>query len=603
MNEPSEESRFPSHNIPATPGSWPGIWTKSTPHKFAILLLLLIHSGFLAYHGQLHSPGWDEVGHFGSGVIHVQTGVFDLYRVNPPLVRTWACLAPVAAGLRSDLSVRNVYSRPGDRREHGCGQLHIKQYGPNYMYYLSLARLMCIPFSLLDAMAIYDLSNFIFGSRSALLAVSLWCFSPLVIGHGAMITPDVPAATFACLMLNAMTRWVPTLKWKAAIIAGVALGIAILTKLTNLVLIPIVIGIAIATLLDPVRRQVWKRLIVQLSCVGAIAIYVINMGYGFERTLQPLGEYQFVSELFAGELPSGQNFGNRFQDTIFDGFPVPLPANVLNGIDVQRRDFQNGMTSYLAGTWQNHGWWYYYLYAFQVKEPVGTLLLLFLGAVALTRLPSEIRTRCLIYVVVPLVAIVTFVSSQTGFNHHLRYLLPAYPFAYVLASGIASQSGAQLRRFIGVCLVSVVVSACLAMPHSISFFNVAIGGPLNGPYHLHNSNVDWGQDALFLEDWLERNPEARPVQVDFSGGFNPADLEIWGEQVTFKRINAKQGEALQQGEQSQIFAISLGHFFDPHDRVDPYAAFRTREPSARIGYTIWVFEVDPSTRKTVKRET
>jgi hypothetical protein len=41
----------------------------------------------------------------------------------------------------------------------------------------------------------------------------------------------------------------------------------------------------------------------------------------------------------------------------------------------------------------------------------------------------------------PLAVILALVSSQTGFNHHLRYVLPIFPFAFIWASKVARAAG------------------------------------------------------------------------------------------------------------------------------------------------------------------
>ena len=56
----------------------------------------------------------------------------------------------------------------------------------------------------------------------------------------------------------------------------------------------------------------------------------------------------------------------------------------------------------------------------------------------------QCRDECVI--LVPIVAILGVVSAHTGFNHHLRYVLPALPFAFVWTSrvgrSLASNAGA-----------------------------------------------------------------------------------------------------------------------------------------------------------------
>jgi len=49
--------------------------------------------------------------------------------------------------------------------------------------------------------------------------------------------------------------------------------------------------------------------------------------------------------------------GNRFKDLLPGSFPMPLPANYIQGIDTQRLDFERGLPSYLRGEWSEHGWY------------------------------------------------------------------------------------------------------------------------------------------------------------------------------------------------------------------------------------------------------
>src|SRR4051794_39400286 len=61
-------------------------------YRLATAMTLIIHAGLLAWGAYQHSPTIDEVGHLPAGLYHWQTGRFELYRVNPPLVRliaTW----------------------------------------------------------------------------------------------------------------------------------------------------------------------------------------------------------------------------------------------------------------------------------------------------------------------------------------------------------------------------------------------------------------------------------------------------------------------------------------------------------------------------------
>ena len=65
--------------------------------RVLLVSLLVLHAGLLAWIDTRNSPNPDETAHLAAGIAIWQSGRFDLYPVNPPLVRALAAL-PVAYG-------------------------------------------------------------------------------------------------------------------------------------------------------------------------------------------------------------------------------------------------------------------------------------------------------------------------------------------------------------------------------------------------------------------------------------------------------------------------------------------------------------------------
>ncbi len=173
-----------------------------------------------------------------------------------------------------------------------------------------------------------------------------------------------------------------------------------------------------------------------------------------------LGEFTFVSRTLAGDdslAEEGTADGNRFGETWLGLLPVSLPYNYLRGMDLQNMISSAGLPSYLCGRWRDCGWWHYY-HDLQrsLKVPVGTWCLGFLAATlsawaaysrdhrnAPRRLASPGRPRRddswrdEMVLLLPAAVLFVFVSSQTGFSRHFRYVLPAFPFLFIWISKIA----------------------------------------------------------------------------------------------------------------------------------------------------------------------
>ncbi|NLF76587.1 MAG: glycosyltransferase family 39 protein [Chloroflexi bacterium] len=389
-----------------------------------------LHLSLLAYGAWVHSPTIDEVGHMAAGVSHWELGRFDLYRVNPPLVRLIAALPVSVVGYKMDW--RGYSDAAGSRSEFYLGEKFAELNGGRSFRLFTLARLGSMVFSILGAVVCLLWARDLFGDASGVMALVLWCFSPMILGHGQMITPDVGATALGLAACYCFRRWLRAPDWYRAYLTGLVLGLAQLTKATMVLFFPLfpLLWLLWVALSSPKSQQVpLRRSAAQLALCLALALIVLNAGYGFEGTFQKLEDYRFVSESLVGQ---SQRPSNRFADTWLAEVPVPLPVNYVMGVDTQKRDFEQGIRSYLRGTWQPHGWWYYYLYGLLVKTPGGVLALAILAVAWATFCRSGRATlRDELFLAIPPTLIFVLVSSQTGFNHHLRYVLPVYPFLFV----------------------------------------------------------------------------------------------------------------------------------------------------------------------------
>jgi hypothetical protein len=225
-------------------------------------------------------------------------------------------------------------------------------------------------------------------------------------------------------------------------------------------------------------KKDWQKQFKQLAVMFAMSLLIINMDYLFEGTGKQLGTFKFQTTFLTGcktlsDVPSGG--GNRFDGTLLGYVPVPLPSNFIQGIDTQRLDFERGLPSYLRGEWLKHGWWHYYLYALLVKTPLGTIGL-FLLAVFCTFFQKGYNAswRDEMIILLPGIVLLVFVSSQTGFSVHSRYIIPALPFFFIWISKVGKSF--QLKRPVVATLASVllvwsVFSSLWVYPHSLSYFN------------------------------------------------------------------------------------------------------------------------------------
>jgi 4-amino-4-deoxy-L-arabinose transferase-like glycosyltransferase len=588
-----------------------------------LALLLIVHAALALGIVWNHFAVVDEVGHVPAGVSHWRTGDFRAYNVNPPLGRMLAALPVLACRPRLDL--RPLDSGPGMRPEWRLGIGFANDNADRYVDLIRLARLSGIAWSLVGAWLVARWARDLYGEPAGILAAALWCLDPTILTFASFVTPDVPATVAGLAATYAFWRYLRRPSWELAAASGLLLGIAQLTKFTMLALYgiwPFLWLLRCRRVGGTIGRGLWWR---HAAGIVALSLVVINAGYGFRDSLRPLGEPDFVSRLFGGTPPNRASFedglsGNRSRGTWAGMVPIPLPSEYLEGIDVQRRDFENGFPSYLAGRWRNHGWWYYYLDALAVKEPIGLLVLVALSLVwTVARQPGCAPGVEEATLLIPAGAFLTLVSSQTGFSHHMRYVLPMYPFVFISTGKLAVAFRGTSRRMGAVVLGLLawsVASVGMAYPHLMSYFNEAAGGPSHGGEHLLDSNMDWGQDLLALKRWLDRHPEARPLGLAY---FNVVDPRIVGISYSLPPPGPNGlfpgdcGYQARFGPRPGYYAVSVAYLqgtsFNAPDghggyrRIarDDFAYFRRFRPIARAGYSILIYRITAADANVERR--
>lgn len=492
-----------------------------------VAALLLGQASLLTWAAFSNAPTWDEPAHLAAGLSVLERGTFDLYRVNGPFPRVLGALAAKVAGVETDWS--QVSEQPGARPEFQVGHDLVRANGARIFPLMAWARVAVIPITLLGGWACFLWARELFGETAGLVALALWCASPNLLGHGALLTSDVAATSTGVFLGYSSWRWLSRGGTAQALITGFALGLALLAKAVWLVAVPILPLLLLVQLWgSKAERSACKKWFGELLLSLVLAVFVLNAGYLFQGSFTPLGKQVFVSTLLAGGEPGADGRvapGNRFADSPLGLLPVPLPSDWLLGLDTQRRDFQGQRISYYRGRLRPGGVPQFYLAGLLMKVPVGTLLALLLASAWTLAAPgrrSRGRVAELVLLSLPLAAL-GLVSSQTSMTHHVRYVFVVLPFAFVFASRLFSPAASRRVQGLAAILVLLaVVESSTTWPRGISFFNLAAGGPARGHEQLIDSNCDWGQDLLRLADWVEANPEARPLHLAYFGSVDPA---------------------------------------------------------------------------------
>lgn len=563
------------------------------------------------------SPTVDEYAHLPAGLRALRSGDLELYGKTPPLARELFCLPALAAA-------PELPAAPPGNRMAGWYPWHyadlfftanVARHGIGYTHGLyRRARLVVASMTMLLALAVFLWGRAAWGPRAGLVALAFLAVDPNLIAHGRLATTDAP---ITLAMVVAVGSMVAALAWPrplTAIAAGLAAGAALATKFTAILIAPLWLGLAAVAIGRRLRQRERRPLapVAVVAAAGVVALAALAASYGFRGLGEPLRR-----------LPLASRGMQAVAASPLGAVPLPLPRLWLIGLDAQRADLEYvEWPNYLAGRWSDRGWWYYYPLALLLKTPLGAIFAGLLAGLAwlahrlrpaMPEPPATAFTRLSgwavgLTLVVLLAVAITSTRVQTG----VRWVLPAIPFA-------ALAIGAGLRRVrgrwaavAGACWLAAALATAAAYPHYLAFFNRAAGGREGGRHWLASSNIDWGQDLVYLRRELERRG-LEEVRLAYFGHADPA---AYGLRYTVPLPGASGADTVRRdpvsGELTFApgwYAISVNHLLgqpyvvndhgrwlatadDRHDGHDRFRFFRDRQPAADVGGSILLYRVE-----------
>lgn len=572
----------------------------NTRFSQVVAALLALHSLMLGYLITTQSPTIDEPVFIAAGLHHWRFGSFGAIDGNPPLSRLIAAL-PVAMTSAKNYSGRHEFF------EGNSGLI---------WQITTFARLACIPFSLLGAYICFKWSSEMWGRPAGLCSLVLWCFNPSVLGFGSLATADMAASAFGVLALFGFWNWLRAPSTSRAVIAGLAIGLALLTKHVWL------IAFVICLVNFGVRRLICRiyglpsttsRPLLHCVLILSCAVYVINLGYGFYETCHPAsalfesGHDEIASEIQFHSGDAAKSLNRLGLSGWVGRVPLPLPLPYLQGPIAIGSVITEPHQNYLRGTWLKGSRWYAILYGLSVKMPIGATLLLVWSLIETLRdRRSFFGVADELYIFVAACIFLTFVSAMAN-PQYVRYAFPAQPLFAILAARVCKgmtyflcTRGAVIVLF----MVWAVGSSLAVFPHSLSYFNEVAGGAKNGRFHLVDNATDWGQDLFHLRRWINEHPEARPLRFAYFGVVDPRHFGIeflLPEPCCIESSDGPDESDCELEAGWYAFSTTLLHgrrWFTPDgsggwkvSEQEAFLCFQELEPIAFAGYSILIFHV------------
>jgi len=503
---------------------------------------LAILFGLQVYLGSLdESVTWDEPGYIAAGYTNWIDGDYRLNADHPPLMQKLQALPllwlPVSAPPLSELQWgEDPNPRATQGRalffESGNDPLRLTRWGRAPVMLLGVLLIVCI----------YGFGREFLDPEAALLATALAALDPNLIAHAKLATEDLGCTALMLAAVWAWWRWLETPKLRRALLCGVTFALALLSKYTALLLLPI--GLVLMWLAWRRRPPGLPRteLAGQLAAMAALTLALINFAYGPGFHL------------------------DRYVAGIFRIYPEVSP------------DYR----FYFWGMVSDTPFWYHAVVSVLIKTPLSVWALLGMAALTLSR-SRQARGR--LWPVLLPAAVVLLVACFDRTNPGIRRVLPALPFLLLCAGFAIRQPIASWVRVLAWLLVLASgVEAMRVFPHHLSYLNPAVGGPDRGPYVFDESNIDWGQDLPSLARWQAQHLPSEPLTLLYFGNADPAAYGVRAVPLDLARL---------EDPESGTVAVSA-HYLAFFRKLQAVSGRDTDwlskyEPIAKAGYSIYLY--------------
>lgn len=473
------------------------------------------------------SATYDEPAILGCGVAYVQRREVRLGREHPPLAKLAIGATLTALGVREGPAAAAIYTAiatpsEGDVAQHpygeallarDCATFSLPGARPGAHAIVTAARLVVIPFALLLVAVAFLWGRSLAGPRGGFVAMALAATYPDLLGHGALATLDVPVAALGLLAAYALERRLssgPGDRRAWGSVVGVALGAALATKLTALLLLP---ALGVVALLGAPRESAARRALLRdgatalaLAAVVVASVYALSGG-------GPLGFLEAARVRAETYKDMGASRSKVCLDTFAPSFP------------------------------------HYFVVASALKLPAGTLVLLAVAVLAARR-ERQPLARELAWLV-PGAALFAG-TSLAGQPLGSRYVLPALPFFFVGAARLGRWATTRPRQAVLLlALAANVAGVAREHPFHQSATNALAGPPETFHRLLDDSNQDWGGGFLALAEWQRENAVAPLVVVGHATAFSFRHFEDYG-----VRAERRLGDVLLAPQPGRVYAVS-----------------------------------------------
>ncbi len=499
------------------------------PSSVIFILGFMFSLAFFSSKGAFGDPGdsgtVDEIAHIPSGYTYINDQDFRLNPEHPPLAKALAGFPLVLKGIKgpeSDWSWSGI-----NQWEAGWFMIYENGNNPKEVFFWSRLPMMLLMIGL--GLFLFKWARELFGSKIALIVLTLYAFYPDVLAHGRLVTTDIAAAFGYVISIYFFDRALNKFTWKSILIAAVAFALAQLLKFSAFLLFGILlIMVIVKAIINRKEKGGFGPGFLggfkSYFFVCALSVLFVWIAYiPFVWKTPADVEHKLIEANLTQDpktLPL-RNFAHKFESN-----PVARGlGHYTLGIMLVVARVEGGNKTFIMGHSSDKSISWYFPVAWLLKTQIPIILLVLISTIWLIfAWPQDKKDKWILTLLLTPIIVYWAFTLKGSLNIGIRHLIPTVPFVIMLIGYTISKLFASKYKNIScwavlVLIVYMIISTVSNYPNFISYFNEAT--PKDKRYtRLIDSSLDWGQDLLRLKKYIDEN-DIKNIKVDYFGGSVP----------------------------------------------------------------------------------
>ncbi len=570
------------------------------------------------------TPIVDEIPHIGAGYSYVAKLDHRLNPEHPPLAKDLAGLSLKIYGINDGPAFESRFWQKDINGQWEFGRKLIFNSGNDPMRVSRFAKMPMLIFFIISAIIVFAWARQISGYFAASMALFLFALSPTVLAHARFVTTDVPALFGVLLSSYFFIHYLKNKNKKNLAAAGIAFGIAELTKFSLFLLVPFFLALSIIYALLNFK----EKKILHTTYYILHTILIIVIGYVFVVwPVYVLHTWNYPPELQHQHTENMlSTYGTRsIAETVIYLSDKPIIRGLAEyglGLLMVTQRSVGGNTTYFMGEIRNWAWPQYFPIVYFIKEPLSfwlllTIAFLYFGAkikitnykLQITKIRDWSRNNFEKLFMLAWILLYWFVSIRSNLNIGVRHLMPVYGFTFILLAGVLVKITTLINSKKILTTYYLLLTTLFGWylyenlsvyPYYLTYFNQVAGGPSGGYRYVVDSNLDWGQDLKRLTDWVENPPAGgniNKISLDYFGWSDQTyflkEKLVWISSGKYKNAN----EFLLDNPDGGYIAVSASFYMGSFEKPETsYAWLENYKPVTVIGNSIFVWYISPLLR-------